>query len=97
VNPATLADAGIQFEHEAATQATEQLSAIADARGLAATAVSVQHGTPAVEVHRLTGELHADLVVMGTHGKHGVELLLGSTANAVLHGANCDVLAVRIR
>jgi universal stress protein A len=38
----------------------------------------------------------ADLIVVGSHGRHGVRLLLGSTANAVLHGATCDVLAVRI-
>lgn len=37
-----------------------------------------------------------DLIVVGSHGRHGVRLLLGSTANAVLHGATCDVLAVRI-
>lgn len=38
-----------------------------------------------------------DLIVVGSHGRHGLALLLGSTANAVLHGAQCDVLAVRIR
>jgi universal stress protein A len=38
-----------------------------------------------------------DLIVIGSHGRHGLALLLGSTANAVLHGAPCDVLAVRIR
>lgn len=38
----------------------------------------------------------ADLIVVGSHGRHGLALLLGSTANAVLHGAPCDVLAVRI-
>lgn len=38
-----------------------------------------------------------DLIVVGSHGRHGLALLLGSTANAVLHGAPCDVLAVRIR
>jgi universal stress protein A len=38
----------------------------------------------------------ADLLVVGSHGRHGLALLLGSTANAVLHGAPCDVLAVRI-
>ena len=38
-----------------------------------------------------------DLIVVGSHGRHGLALLLGSTANAVLHGAHCDVLAVRIR
>ena len=41
-------------------------------------------------------EHHADLIVVGSHGRHGLSLLLGSTANAVLHGAPCDVLAVRI-
>lgn len=40
--------------------------------------------------------LKADLIVIGSHGRHGIRLLLGSTANAVLHGAKCDVLAVRI-
>ena len=39
----------------------------------------------------------ADLIVVGSHGRHGLALVLGSTANAVLHGAPCDVLAVRIR
>lgn len=38
-----------------------------------------------------------DLIVIGTHGRHGVKLLLGSTANAVLHGTPCDIHAVRIR
>ena len=41
-------------------------------------------------------ECGADLIVVGSHGRHGLALLLGSTANAVLHGAPCDVLAVRI-
>ena len=41
--------------------------------------------------------LKADLVIVGSHGRHGIRLLLGSTANAVLHGAACDVLAVRLQ
>lgn len=41
-------------------------------------------------------KMHADLIVLGSHGKHGVRLLLGSTANAVIHAAHCDVLAVRL-
>jgi len=39
---------------------------------------------------------HIDLIVVGSHGRHGLALLLGSTANAVLHSAPCDVLAVRL-
>lgn len=41
-------------------------------------------------------ELGVDLIVVGSHGRHGLALLLGSTADAVLHGARCDVLAVRL-
>ncbi|NOX92351.1 MAG: universal stress protein [Gammaproteobacteria bacterium] len=37
-----------------------------------------------------------DLIVIGRHGRHGLSRLLGSVANAVLHHAPCDVLAVRI-
>jgi universal stress protein A len=55
------------------------------------------NGVPAKEIHRFVDEHGMDLVVLGTHGQKGVQLLLGSTANAVLHGANCDVLAVRVR
>jgi universal stress protein A len=35
-------------------------------------------------------------VVVGSHGRHGLALLLGSTANGVLHGSPTDVLAVRV-
>ncbi len=48
------------------------------------------------EIHRIAEEKSADLIVVGSHGRHGLALLLGSTANGVLHGATCDVLAVRV-
>ena len=54
-------------------------------------------GAPAKEIHRFTDENDVELVVLGTHGQKGVQLLLGATANSVLHGSNCDVLAVRIQ
>ena len=38
----------------------------------------------------------ADLILLGSHGRHGVSRILGSTANAIIHHAKCDVLAVRI-
>lgn len=55
------------------------------------------YGQPRQEIHRLTEEQHCDLIVVGSHGRHGLALLLGSTANDVLHGAPCDVLAVRLK
>jgi universal stress protein A len=53
-------------------------------------------GRPETEIHTLAKEIKVDLIVVGSHGRHGLALLLGSTANGVLHGATCDVLAVRV-
>ena len=53
-------------------------------------------GRPETEIHALAKEIGADLIVVGSHGRTGLALLLGSTANGVLHGATCDVLAVRV-
>ena len=54
-------------------------------------------GTPHLEVVATAEDKNIDLIVIGSHGRHGVRLLLGSTANGVLHHAQCDVLAVRIK
>jgi universal stress protein A len=54
-------------------------------------------GRPETEIHHVAEEIGADLVVVGSHGRHGLSLLMGSTANGVLHGAKCDVLAVRVQ
>ncbi|NBA93803.1 universal stress protein [Pseudomonas sp. R5(2019)] len=54
------------------------------------------YGQPRQEIHSLAKEHECDLIVVGSHGRHGLALLLGSTANDVLHGAPCDVLAVRL-
>lgn len=64
--------------------------------------VATQHqhialGRAEVEIHRYGEQLDVDLVVVGSHGRRGLALLLGSTANGVLHGASCDVLAVRVK
>jgi universal stress protein A len=53
-------------------------------------------GQPAREIRELAKELDADLVVMGGHGKHGLDLLFGSTSSGVTHGVTCDLLIVRI-
>lgn len=53
-------------------------------------------GRPESEIHHVAQEIGADLIIVGSHGRHGLALLMGSTANGVLHGATCDVLAVRV-
>lgn len=53
-------------------------------------------GVPKQEIILLAERRAVDLIVVGSHGRHGLALLLGSTANAVLHHAKCDVLAIRL-
>lgn len=53
-------------------------------------------GNPKDEICGLAEKESVDLIIVGSHGRHGLALLLGSTANDVLHHAPCDVLAVRL-
>lgn len=57
----------------------------------------LETGSTKHEILRVAEEQGVDLIVIGSHGRHGLGRLLGSTANGVLQGAPCDVLAVRIR
>ena len=56
----------------------------------------VEVGSPKTVILGTAAALGVDLIVLGSHGVHGLGLLLRSTANGVLHGARCDVLAVRV-
>ena len=85
---------GIQDEiHQ---QAVQQLDRFAERHGIGDGHRHVVLGQPEVEIHALAEETGADLIVVGSHGRYGLALLMGSTANGVLHGAGCDVLAVRV-
>jgi universal stress protein A len=77
-------------------QAKSHLSEFAAQLAVPAERQHLIFGRPESEIHRVAEEVGADLIVVGSHGRHGLALLLGSTANGVLHGANCDVLAVRV-
>jgi universal stress protein A len=94
---APLAVSGISFEQEALQQAQAQMRTLAARYGVPAERTHVFIGAPAYDIRALAVELKADLIVVGTHGRHGLGLLLGSTANAIIHGVGCDVLAVRMR
>lgn len=76
-------------------QAEKELSDLAEELHVDAKHCFIEFGSTKNEILRLAKEHNIDLLVTGSHGKHGLSLLLGSTANAILHGAECDVLIVR--
>lgn len=85
-----------EVEENLRNELKEKLDAIGERAGIPAEARHFLSGTPAREIHRFAEENDMELIVLGTHGQKGVQLLLGATANSVLHGAACDVLAVRV-
>lgn len=57
----------------------------------------VLSGVPYEEIVKKADECGADLIIMGTHGRKGVDhLLFGSTAERVVRNALCPVMTVRL-
>lgn len=84
-----------ELQEEAMAISRKRLDEIADKFELPAQRHTLV-GSPATEIRSKAEELEADLIVIGSHGTSGWKLLLGSTANKVLHGAKCDILTVRV-
>lgn len=76
-------------------QAEKELNALAERLKVDANHRFLEFGSTKNEVLRIAESHKVDLIVTGSHGKHGLALLLGSTAHAILHGAHCDMLIVR--
>ncbi|MFA5548541.1 MAG: universal stress protein [Porticoccaceae bacterium] len=86
-----------EIQNQLESQATQRLAELREQLAGFEVDTHVIIGQPASEMHRFAREHDIDLIVVGTHGRHGLALIFGSTANGVLHGATCDVLAVRIK
>ena len=87
--PPNLAE--IQEKH-----ARVQCEQVLAAEGLSQARVLLRHGTPSVELVQAAKDEHADLIIVGTHGRGAIaHLLLGSVAEKVVRAASCPVLTVR--
>lgn len=85
------------IQEEIHKQARAHMAQICDPLNIPETNRHLVVGRAETEIHHVGEEIGADLIVVGSHGRHGLALLMGSTANGVLHGARCDVLAVRVK
>lgn len=88
---------GLELDLELMERARQRLQELAEKLGIDEAECFVSQGSTRREILNLAKELNVDLIVIGSHGREGIQRLLGSTANAVLHGAPCDVLSVRIK
>jgi nucleotide-binding universal stress UspA family protein len=58
---------------------------------------AVREGSPATEIMDHAEQEGCDIVVMGTHGRSGVDrLLLGSVAERVVRSSSVPVLTIRV-
>lgn len=85
-----------EVQNQLEEQAKERLAALGLELGIPREHQHVIIGQPSHEMHHFAEENNVDLIVVGSHGRHGLSLILGSTATGVLHGSQCDVLAVRV-
>lgn len=86
-----------ELEQEAIKAKTNRLHELADIFNIATENNYIEIGKPSRMIKKFAEKNNCDLIVIGTHGQHGWELLLGSTANGVLHGSPCDVLCVQMK
>ncbi|UWG48529.1 Nucleotide-binding protein, UspA family [Halanaeroarchaeum sp. HSR-CO] len=83
----------LEREGDAALDAVE---GAANERGVPVERVQLD-GSPAREIVRYAEQSNCDLVVMGTHGRGGIDrLLLGSVAERVVRSSTVPVLTVRV-
>ena len=64
--------------------------------GIPASQVYVELGSIEKTIQDKADQLGADLIVVGSHTRSGLAILLGSTARGLVPGAHCDVLAVKV-
>lgn len=85
------------LQQEQLQHARERLDCyIADYPSITSEQCFLCYGLPRQEIHRVAQENGCDLIVVGSHGRHGLALLLGSTTKDLLQNAPCDILAIAL-
>jgi universal stress protein A len=85
----------VQIETELVARSRTRLEDMARSLG-PAVQYEVTSGNVKTEITRFAREGRFDLIVIGSHERHGLSILVNLTEDTVLHAAPCDVLAVRL-
>lgn len=84
------------MEQNAIDTARTRLAEVCTPYGIPADHQLVSIGPAADHIHRAATDKGVDSIIIGSHIRKGLARLLGSTANAVLHGSPVNVMTVRI-
>jgi universal stress protein A len=76
--------------------ALTRLVKMAEKEAISASACQVIVGTPKQDIVKQAELKKVDLIVVGRRGASIIQRLIGSTADTILHNAQCDVLAVNL-
>lgn len=83
--------------HEAGEQIVKETAETIRTSGVLSVEEALQEGHPAEVILKYAQEQGIDLIVMGTHGRRGINrVLLGSVAEEVVRSANVPVMTVRM-
>jgi universal stress protein A len=77
-------------------EAKKQLATLAKLASIPKERQYIRFGAVKTKVLELAREISSDLILVGSHGRHGLSRLLGSSANGIVHHATCDVLTIRV-
>ncbi len=83
-------------DNETLEQAKKSLKKFSKQHNLKNVDLNVEFGRPKQVISQFVKDQQCDLVIIGSHGRHGISLLLGSTASAILHAMPCDILTLKI-
>jgi universal stress protein A len=84
------------IESEMESEAREKVESALNKADIQAD-IYISGGVAKTEIIKFAKKLEVDLIVVGSHGSHGIVGLLGETATGVLHKAKCDVFVVRVK
>ncbi|MEM9243591.1 MAG: universal stress protein [Pseudomonadota bacterium] len=87
----------VELQDQLQEEATKEMGNICSEMGIPEQQRHIRTGHPKTEIIDLAEEINADLIVVGSHGRTGLSAFLGSTCNAVIHSARCDVLILRAK
>ena len=87
----------VQIEEDLEQRAKLKLNELSAKLGLSRVTIRVEAGNKKTEILRVAKEEAVDLIVLGSRVRHGLGILVNFTEDTVLHAAQCDVLAIRLK